>query len=213
MSWCTRPPSAIAIVCTPRQMPSIGICRSNASRVMSSSGRSRTLLMLCSAGEGSSSAHSGLKSPPPVSSRASIVSSVSSSTLRSATGGITQDKIGSDVKTPSPHTLTINSYGKTTVYDGSSDQTVTITPEYTSKSFTNDKDINVSVKYRLDGYFYIEVNSYKVISPGTYTVSGTLPSDGGFLGGSCSGIRRFSGTPDSQARCRYGGDGKADVGK
>ena len=125
-------------------------------------------------------------------------------TIGIAAGGVTQDKIGSNVKTPNPHTLTINYYGNTTVYDGSSDQTATIKPEYTSESFTNDKDINVSVKYRLDSYFYIEVTSYRVISTGTYTVSGTLTSDGGFLGGSCALITNNSAnTPNIAGACIF----------
>ena len=122
-----------------------------------------------------------------------------------ADGSITQDKIGSDVKTPSPHTLTINYYGTTTVYDGSSDQTATITPEFTKTTFTDDKNIRVSVRYRLNGYFYIEVSSDAVIPAGTYTVSGTLPSDGGYLGGSCALVTNTSQviTPTIAGACMF----------
>ena len=127
-------------------------------------------------------------------------------TIGIAAGGITQDKIGSNVKTPNPHTLTINYYGKTTVYDGSSDQTATIKPEYIRETFTNDKYIRVFVQYRLDGYFYFEVSSDRVIPTGTYTVSGTLKSDGGFLTGSCELITTIGNegiTPTIAGACMF----------
>ena len=125
-----------------------------------------------------------------------------------ADGAVTQDKIGADVKAPSPHTLTINYYDKTTVYDGSSDQTATINPAYTRQTFTNDKYIRVMVQYRLSGYFYIEVSSDRVISAGRYTVSGTLPSDGGFLGGNCSLVTNNSNiiTPIIAGACSFSVD-------
>lgn len=93
-----------------------------------------------------------------------------------ADGSITQDKIGSNVKTPSPHTLTINSYGKTTVYDGSSDQTVTIKPEFTRLSFTNAQSVRVLVQYSKNNYFYCEAGPGD-IKIGEYTITGTLPSN------------------------------------
>ena len=101
-----------------------------------------------------------------------------------ANGSITQDKIGSDVKTPSPHTLTINYYGKSTVYDGSSDQTATIKPGFTREIFKDSQNrINAIVQYRIYDYLYCAVGSPGVVSPGTYTVSATLPSTGGYIHG------------------------------
>ena len=121
-----------------------------------------------------------------------------------ADGSITQNKIGSDVKTPSPHTLTINYYDKTTVYDGSSDQTATIKPAINKQVFDNGQYIRVSVKYRLDSFFYIEVITDRVISAGTYAVSGTLESDGGYLGGSCALVTNNSqNAPTIAGACMF----------
>ena len=100
-----------------------------------------------------------------------------------ANGSITQDKIGSDVKTPCPHTLTINSYDNTTIYDGSTDKTVTIKPGFTRETFTNNQGINAVVQYRAYDYFYCEVGRGASIQAGTYTISGTLSSNGGFITG------------------------------
>ena len=116
-----------------------------------------------------------------------------------ADGSITQDKIGSDVKAPNPHTLTINYYGNTTAYDASSDQTATIKPASTSVTFDNGQYIRVLVRYRLKDFFYIEVISDRVIAPGTYSITGTLPSDGGSLGGSCALVTNNSNNAPSIA--------------
>ena len=88
MSCITLPPSAMAIVCMPRQMPRMGICRLYANCVMRSSGRSRTLFTRLSCGEGSSPAHSGLKSAPPESSRPSMSDREFTTTSVSDTGGM-----------------------------------------------------------------------------------------------------------------------------
>ena len=88
ISCLTFPPSAIARVCIPLQMPSIGICLLYASCTVSSSGRSRCEFMPCSSGTGSSPHHRGLKSPPPDSNSPSMLSRVLMIASVSFTGGI-----------------------------------------------------------------------------------------------------------------------------
>ena len=103
-----------------------------------------------------------------------------------AGGAITQDKIAGDVKTPSPHALTIKYLGRDTVYDGSANKTLTIRSVFTKKTFSN-QNINVIVQYRTNDYFYCIVGaSNNAIPAGTWTVSGTLPSTGGFITFTCA---------------------------
>ena len=123
-------------------------------------------------------------------------------TIGIADGGVTQDKIAGDVKTPSPHTLTINYYGKATVYDGSADKTATIKPEFTRQMFTNAQDIRVTVQYRAYDYFYCQLGSPDVIQAGTYVVSGTLPSTGGFITGTFALITKTT-TPAIAGACMF----------
>ena len=119
-----------------------------------------------------------------------------------ADGSITQDKIGSNVKTPSPHTLTINSYGKTTVYDGSSDQTVTTKPEFTRLSFTNAESIRVLVQYSKNNYFYCEASTDDLTHTGIYTIKGTLPSNAGNITGTIPLIT-LADTPSTSGICIF----------
>ena len=120
-----------------------------------------------------------------------------------ADGSITQDKIGSDAKTPNPHTLTINYDGQSTVYDGSSDKSVTIIkPEFTRLTFTNDKDIRVMVQYRAYDYFYCELFSPNVVQAGQYVVSGTLPSTADYINGTFAVITRTT-MPQIAGACMF----------
>ena len=123
-----------------------------------------------------------------------------------ADGSITQDKIGSNVKTPSPHTLTINSYGKTTVYDGSSDQTVTIKPEFTRISFANNKNVRVLFQYSRNNYLYCQVDMGDSTPSGSYTITGTLPSDAGHITGTVP-IIVVSPNPSIAGSCMFTVDG------
>ena len=82
------PPKAIAKVWMPRQMPSIGIWRLYAKRTSKNSARSRSRLMLCRRGEGSSPIQRGLWSPPPERISPSRCWSVLMMTSVSATGGM-----------------------------------------------------------------------------------------------------------------------------
>ena len=75
MSCMIVPPKAAANTCIPRQMPNMGICRLYAKRVKVNSNKSRSVLMPCKAGTGSSPTKIGLMSAPPERSRPSIRSS------------------------------------------------------------------------------------------------------------------------------------------
>lgn len=124
-----------------------------------------------------------------------------------AAGAVTQDKIGGDVKTPSPHTLTINYYGKSTVYDGSSDKTATIKPEFTRETFTNGQGITAVVQYRAYDYFYCEVGSPRSIPAGKSVVSGNLSSIGGFISGTCA-LVTTTFPPEIAGACMFKVDNK-----
>lgn len=123
-----------------------------------------------------------------------------------ADGSITQDKIGSDVKTPSPHTLTISYNGTSTIYDGSANKSVSIKSGFTRQTFKNTQGITAVVQYRAYDYFYCEVNKVGVIQAGTYTVSGTLPSTGGFITGTCTLVTKTT-TPAIAGACVFKVDG------
>lgn len=124
-----------------------------------------------------------------------------------ASGSITQDKIGSDVKTPSPHTLTISYNGTSTIYDGSADKRVSIKSGFTRQTFKNTQGITVVVQYRANDYVYCEVNKVGVIQAGTYTVSGTLPSTGGYITGTCTLVTKTT-TPALAGTCMFKVDGE-----
>ena len=87
------------------------------------------------------------------------------------------------MRAPNPYMLTINHDGKTDTYDGSIARTITIRPVFTRQNFTNAQNITAVVQYRFPDYVYCEVFGDGSIQAGAYTVSGTLPSTGGFITG------------------------------
>ena len=106
-----------------------------------------------------------------------------------ADGAVTQNKIGADVKAPSPHTLIINNNGTTTTYDGSEDKTIDIVqapPKYTITTFNYQaagKTIQGRVKYRkgIDFYIMMYTGPLNKVEKGTYTINIELSSDAGIL--------------------------------
>lgn len=124
-----------------------------------------------------------------------------------ANGSVTQDKIGGDVKTPSPHALNLIFKGSTVTYDGSEDKTVTITSRSTRELFTNEaKSINIIVQYKTNEYFYCEVGMPDTIGTGTYSVSGTLSTHVGFITGTCPLISTTN-MPDYSGSCMFKTEG------
>ena len=118
-----------------------------------------------------------------------------------ADGSITSDKIGSAVRAPNPYMLTINHDGQTDTYDGSKASTITIKPVFTRQTFTNAQEITATVQYRFPNYFYCEVFTNGTIQAGAYTVSGTLPSRGGFITGTFALVDATS--PIILGACRF----------
>ena len=104
-----------------------------------------------------------------------------------AEGAVTADKLAGGTipqQLPNPYMLTINHDGKTDTYDGSIARTIDIKPVFTRQTFDYSSGyIEAIVQYRFPSYVYCQVYSGGVISAATYTITGTLPSNAGYLTG------------------------------
>ena len=127
-----------------------------------------------------------------------------------ADGAVTADKLAGGAipeKLPNPYTLTINHDGKTDTYDGSIARTIDIKPVFTRVTFKHpQKDINAIVQYRFPNYLYCEVFSGTILSAGTYTITGTLPSNGGYLTGTFA-LVSVTNAPQILGACMFKVDG------
>ena len=107
-----------------------------------------------------------------------------------ANGSVTQDKIGGDVKTPSPHALNFIYKDLNVTYDGSEDKRINLTPpSYTVQAFTIDSrgtQVGIRVKYRQGETFYFDIGSVDTATAGEFHRIWTLSSYVGNFKVSCA---------------------------
>ena len=127
-----------------------------------------------------------------------------------ADGAVTADKLAGGAipqQLPNPYMLTINHDGKTDTYDGSIARTIDIKPVFTRVKFKySGNSLEAIVQYRFPDYVYCEVYSGDVVSASTYTITGILPSTGGFISGAFTLISD-SNSPDIYGACTFKVDG------
>ena len=113
-----------------------------------------------------------------------------------ANGSVTQDKIGSDVKTPSPHALNIHYKDGTVVtYDGSEDRNITLTAAYTVLTFRENHggtEVGIRIKYRQGETFYFDISSQGSVTAGDFHKIWTTQSYIGNFTVSCALISDFT---------------------
>lgn len=122
-----------------------------------------------------------------------------------ANGSVTQDKIGSDVKTPSPHSLNFIYKDLNVTYDGSEDKTIKLGTTYTVQTYTiltGGTQVLVRVKYIQGVSFYFDINSIDKKASGESRAIFTLPSYAGHFTASCALI---SNNPNSNVIKVVGG--------